>query len=245
MLPDTWLLWSSAHCQLLLPFTAVHYKLAKKYIFFSQRHKRSSTWSWKARKHIREVNECHSHPRWVASYLHGPPEIPTICPEVTGPKPLTTRPWEQQSRWEKFIPRDFLYEDSSILISWVIYQMKSPRISHGSGCNSSLFTDGHVLRHKVTLFRVQHSSSRKYNKTCWGMAEDRWLVACSCLFSAPCLFIYLISFDCIWWGFSQGSSLFAEVSDFIQNYEFCILLISRYGYTVTAQLHNRKYIIWL
>lgn len=60
------------------------------------------------------------------------------------------------------IPRGFLGADSSILILWLIpYQIRSPWVSHGS---CSLFTDGHFLRHKVTVFHVQHSTSRKYNE---------------------------------------------------------------------------------
>ena len=68
------------------------------------------------------------------------------------------------------IPRGFLCEESSILIAWLIsYQTDHPPppppvVSHGSRCSSSLFTDGHFLRHKVTVFHVQHSMSCRYNK---------------------------------------------------------------------------------
>lgn len=65
-----------------------------------------------------------------------------------------------------------------------LYQTRPPTLSHGSRCSSSLCTDGHSLRHKVTALHVQHSSSRKCNKACRRMAEDRWLRAYCCLFSA-------------------------------------------------------------
>lgn len=78
-------------------------------------------------------------------------------------------------------------EDFSVKIhpfwSYELSPIRYCRASQGSRCIPSLFTDGHFLRHKVTEFRVKHSTSRKYNKACWRMAEDRWLRGYCCLFS--------------------------------------------------------------
>ncbi len=128
---------------------------------------------------------------------HLSPVGDTSCLSASGPQrfslslqksPTVQNLWLQghencKPNESSLISRGFLCEDSSILILWVIfYQIRSCTVSHGSGCSSGLFTDVHFLRHKVTELRVQHSTSCKYNKTRWRMAEDRWLQVDCCSF---------------------------------------------------------------
>lgn len=103
-----------------------------------------------------------------------------IFPEVTNcPKPLTERPWEQQNHWE--------HCNSQRLPLWSFihsnpmnYLVSNSPLEHLMGVDAAcLFTDGHFLRHKVTVFHVQHSTSCKHNEICrdgWGQMAHSLLV---------------------------------------------------------------------
>lgn len=111
-----------------------------------------------------------------------------------------------------FIPRGFLRDDfiHSNLLSYLPLSDKAPQSISGEEMQHSLFTDGHVLRHKVTVFHVQHSTYSKYNKPCWRMAADTWLRA-DCCFS-PCISFSLY----LTW---QGFSLHLENSAYVWRWD--------------------------
>lgn len=111
-------------------------------------------------------------------------------------------------------PRGFLYGDSSIPsihshpMSYLVSDSPLERLM---GVDAAcLFTDAlmHFLRHKVTVFHVQHSTSCKHNETRWGMIEDRWLIAyCSLASSFHWIFGYFLEIIIFYCTFTEFTVL--------------------------------------
>lgn len=153
------------------------------------------------RRHLLYINQMNPSKylkvsKWVLAEINRKRilgHVPLTPPPLQKKSPTVPNLWQEGHEncrliEEKCYSKGFVYEDSPILISLVVYQLKAP----GRRCRSGLFINGHSLRHRVTVLHVQHSLCCKYNKTCWRTAE--YTGAHCCLFSASCFHLICFGF---------------------------------------------------